>query len=266
MILFFAGAENKNFFNLIVSNGVKNVLFSYFYIQKKTDLETLKKEHDINVFMDSGGFSARTSGKEVSVEAYKRYLERNKDYLFTAANLDVNDLETQLENQKILEEVYPVLPVYHLAEYMEKKRDLLVEYCDKYKYVALGGMIGTYASKENVKKFLTYCFSIGLKKGTKFHGFGITSVPLLKEFPFYSCDSTAWLSGGKFGTMKKWNSQKYDFLPQTHYGERDKMLELNIDVKAIDDYNLRLLQNIREYQKMEKDITKLWEIRGIKWL
>lgn len=262
MKLFFAGADNKSFINLLFKENVVNILMSFFSCQKSLNLKDIT-EKGINIFMDSGGFSARTAGKYVDVERYKDFLRINKDYIITAANLDVNDLEIQLENQKILEKVYPVLPVYHLSEYLSKDKDILFKYLDKHNYIALGGMIGSDAKEYNIKNFLNFCFKNG--KGVKYHGFGVTSPERLKEYPFYSVDSTTWLSGARFGTMHVWNSQKMILETTIHYSDNERIIGNNIKIEVLEHYYPRLIHNIKESLKMEKDITRLWEYRGIKF-
>ena len=33
----------------------------------------------------------------------------------------------------------------------------------------------------------------------KVHGFGITSIPLMERYPWYSCDSSSWIQATSFG-------------------------------------------------------------------
>lgn len=266
MKLFFAGADNQRFANIAQENGAENFLCSFFYSKDSTVIRNLKEiNKDCCIFLDSGGYSARKNGVDIDVDNYKSFLERYKEYLFTAANLDVNSLDIQLENQKILEEVFPVLPVYHYKEYAEGNRKLFEDYCDKYPYVAIGGVAGVGVPKEAEVNFFNFVFKVSVPKKVKLHGFGITKITSLKQYPWYSCDSTSWLSGGMFGTMKVWDSQKFEFFSDIHYKEKEGMLEHNIDIEATEDYCKRLAHNVKEFVKMEKDITRLWESRGIQY-
>jgi len=262
MKLYFAGADGTMFIKLLLEMKVKNILTSFFFLNKNFNFKEIK-EKGIDIFVDSGGFSARTAGKHVDIQGYKDFLKTHKDNIVTAANLDVNDLAIQLENQKILEEVYPILPVYHLSEYLSENRNILFEYLDKYKYIALGGMIGSDAKEYNIKNFLNFCFKNG--KGIKYHGFGITSPDRLKEYPFYSVDSTTWLSGARFGIMHIWDSEKMIFKTNIHYSDNEKVIKNNINIDTLKDTYIRLRHNVVELLKMEKDITRLWEYRGIKF-
>jgi len=262
MKLFFAGAEKGTFQDLLFEEKVRNILLS-FYWNKNADLKETK-ERGFNIFLDSGGYTARKQGTYIDVERYGEFLKRNKDYIFTAANLDVMDTGKALENQMYLEKIYPVLPVYHYSEYVEKKKQLLKDFCEGYEFVAVGGIAGMNPDKRLLKNFLNYCFRMFIKYKTKVHGFGITSLEMLKEYPFYTVDSTAWLVGGKFGTILKWDNH-YKMKTTIHYADKEKMIENRIPVKLIDDYKERLKHNIREMLKMEEAVTKLWEVRGIKY-
>jgi len=260
--IFFAGAEKGAFQDILYEQKVKDILLS-FYWNKDKDLKK-EKGRGFSIFLDSGGYTARKQGIDIDVKEYGRFLQDNKDYIFTAANLDVMEIEKALENQKYLEQIYPVLPVYHYSEYAEKRNDLLEEFCKKYDYIAVGGIAGMGLGKRIVKNFLNYCFRRFVKYKKKVHGFGITSLDLLKEYPFYTVDSTAWLVGGKFGTILKWNPE-FKMKTTIHYSHKEKMLKDNIPVKLIDRYQDRLVYNIKELLKMEEQITKLWRIRGINY-
>ena len=256
MILFFAGSES--FRKELKEAGAKNVLTSFYY--QKKGLKELKNDFE-NIFIDSGGFTARKNNIEINLKEYGDFLKENKDYIFTAANLDVNNLETQLENQKYLEQIYPILPVYHYAEYSQKRYDLFENYCKNYKYVAVGGVAGQNLSKNRMINYLNFCFKTSLKYKTKIHGFGMASLELLKNYPFYSTDSTTWIQPGRFGTCILYNGLE---TKRFHY--KDKKLYTGSKMIGGNDYYFRLIQCVKEYLKIEKDITKLWEKRGIKWL
>ena len=84
--------------------------------------------------------------------------------------------------------------------------------------MALGGMAGGTISVNAMTNKLDTIFSDyvcdkdGMPK-IKIHGFGITSLPLLLRYPWYSVDSTSWVLTGRFGAIfvpKKTNG-KYDY-------------------------------------------------------
>ena len=265
MKFFFAATEAELFQDIIFKEGGRNILLSYYWLKDKdiSRIKLNKKIKECNIFIDSGGFSARKSGVDVDIYRYRDFLKENREYIDYAANLDVNSLEISLENQKILEEEFPVLPVYHIQEYISKDKEILEKYCKKYKHIALGGIAGNSFNKKLLTNFLNYCFKIVMKYKIKVHGFGINSPKIVMNYPFYSVDSTVWLKGGQFGTIIKWKDYKLE--SSIHTSNSDKYIKHNFSIKLIEDYKERLAHNVSEILKMEKDITKLWEKRGIKY-
>jgi len=262
MKFYFVCSKRDIFFDILSEEKVKKLLFSFYWIRGDIDLEKMKQE-GIDIFIDSGGYSARKQGKNIDVKKYGKFLERNKEFITTAANLDVMKLEEAQENQKYLETVFPILPVYHVKEYLEGKKSLFEEWCQKYPYLAVGGIAGVSLSDVELKNFLNFCFRTALKYKTKIHGFGINSPDLVLRYPFYSVDSTVWLKGGQFGTVIKW--ENYKLKSSIHCSDEERYKEFRLPVKLTESYKNRLHFNIKEILKMEQDITKLWKSRGIVW-
>jgi len=261
MILFFAGADNSKFIDILEKCNVKNILISFYWTKNS---ENLKKIADrFNVFVDSGGYTARKMGVNIDVKRYGEFLKKNKDRIFMAANLDVYDLNIALENQKYLQQFYPIIPVFHYSEYANKRQDLLDEFCKNNQYIAVGGIAGMNIDTKSVINFLNFCFRTTIKYKTKVHGFGITALKYLVEYPFYSVDSTSWLTGGQYGQLLKWDSKNFDMETSIHYSDKDSFLKHNFNINLIESYKGRLIHNVGELLKCEKEITRLWEERGI---
>lgn len=156
----------------------------------------------IDLFLDSGAFSAKTQGIEINLDEYITFVKEHLVYLSVYANLDViGDAEATLQNQKRMESAgLKPLPCFHYGEPIR----YLQHYIDNYEYIALGGMVsGTSASLMPWLDdlFATYiCGSNGLPK-VKVHGFGLTSLRLMKRYPWYSVDSTSWVVTGRMGSV-----------------------------------------------------------------
>ena len=76
---FFAGSEAGKFRDILLECKAKNVLMSFYWIKKGSDLEELSKDFDI--FLDSGGYSARKQGVDIDVEKYGEFLKDYGKYL-----------------------------------------------------------------------------------------------------------------------------------------------------------------------------------------
>lgn len=180
-----------------------NVPFAFKLIKRRMT----KK---IELFLDSGAYSAWTQGAPIDIQEYISFIKENIDVISVYANLDVigiggkqpNMLTAQrtLENQKIMEDagLHPV-PCFHFGE----PYSFLEYYVKNYDYLALG-----VAGNSGVKliPWLNECFSKyicdeqGMPK-IKIHGFAVTSLKLLVTYPWYSVDSTSWVITGRMGSI-----------------------------------------------------------------
>lgn len=211
MLLFYAGAESMT--RILRENKAENVLATFYYLRHKSDKKTEELLSTFpRVFLDSGAFSFREhmrkeglNTKEINHELelylkeYKEYLEAYGRRYFVCAELDVGNMYEKTRNrEKLLDLGLPnLLPVIH-------KRDTraYIEYlCKKYPYVAFGSVPN--ASFNFLCRYLAARFRIAAKYGTKVHGFALTQIEIIRRFPFYSADSTTWLSGSKHG-MSFW--------------------------------------------------------------
>lgn len=253
MKYYFAGGEGFN----LEQYGVKNVLTSFYYIEKKEPQFLVNNPHNMDIFLDCGAYSAWTHGETIDVHAYAQFLLKYKQYINVYPNLDVKgSIEETLKNQKILEDygLNPI-PVFHVNT---RRWDILEKYIDKYPYIALGAIAGEGGSSAVLDSDFNNIFARAKRNPlTKFHGFGVSSLPLLKKYPFYSSDSTSWLAGGRFGALYA------DFsLTKEALGKHAQQEKIS---KALN-YREMMRRNVRAFLKMEKDLTLYWKMRGIEFI
>ncbi len=261
MIMYFSGFGPGHFYDKAKELDIKHYLYSFYNFQKKELKERYSSEYKI--FIDSGGYSARVKGIKIDIMAYINFLNKNADYIEVAANLDTNDIEETLKNQKLLMDRVKgvtILPIYHVSDYINPKyKGLLDEFIKKYEYIGVGGIAGVSLSEKQRTNFLNYVFS-KTKGKIKVHGFGITSIRLVQKFPFYSVDSTSWQAGMRYGNA---------FSPQGAQFSYKNMKQVVInDVPAkllTASYLDRVSYDLIYWSNFEKKITKLWEIRGVFW-
>ena len=196
VILYFAGNLNQIQRNVRDEVGMKNFLISFYNTNNLDDYP-----EDINIFMDSGGFTFRIRGSSKNIQEYLKeyinFLKENEKRITCYANLDTKSVEESRVNQKKMEaEGLLPIPVYHFSEFNSiKYREWIKDLCSSYKYVALGGTAGNKLNRKQLYSYFSYCFNIAEEHKTKIHGFGITATHLMKSFPFYSVDSSSWLMG-----------------------------------------------------------------------
>lgn len=207
----------------LIDFGIREILVSYHYIRKslkfyeETVLPFISKENGI--FMtDSGAFSFMAAGitEEMYTEEYwKPYLEeyvawlrKHKKYIFVAANLDIDVIVGKDVVRKWNREYFEPLEkeglrivyVAHQDDWDANGTKHFTEYCRRYKYVGVNQSLKKHASK---------FYTIASKHNSIIHGFAWTELPLLKRFPFFSVDSTSWLSGVRYGTTFRYDGKNF---------------------------------------------------------
>jgi hypothetical protein len=209
MRLHLAGMEKKE--DIIKDLPCKFVLISFLYAQEN-NLDWLDQ---YEVLCDSGAASIMSAydvehtaikqkGSELVkkkvgdldlfFEKYKKFIERNLHRFTAFVELDLQPIvgvEKVLEWRRQLTEIVGnerLVVVYHGAADEDFE-----QICRDYRYIGFGG--GVAARTEQ----FTRLFQIAEKHKTKVHGFALTQGELMRRYPFYSVDSTSWMSGSRYG-------------------------------------------------------------------
>lgn len=182
------------------------------------------------VFADSGGFSAASVGASIDLDDYAAWLDANREWIDVACTLDVvGDAPATLANTRRLEEHgHRVLPVFHVGEPWEFMED----YCAHYSYVGVGGMVPWSMQPAKVLRWLIRCFEIAAAHGTVIHGLGQTNIKTLAALPFYSVDSSSWVSAERYGECQFWDEQRAKLLALHGIRDRVEILERGELVRA----------------------------------
>ncbi len=194
-----------------VVHGLPHILESYHYVGKQRYVDDMRRE-GAKIFLDSGAFSAWTLGVNLSAYEYCEYIKRNLDIIrvedgaLMASVLDSiggnpKSAEGTYRNQLEMEArgVRP-LPCFHKGE----PEAALEYYVQNYDYITLGGMVGTSAAQLEVwldRIWGNYLVDGAGRPRCKVHGFGMTSIPLMERYPWYSCDSSSWIQAAAFGSI-----------------------------------------------------------------
>lgn len=219
MKLYLAGLQTSNFHlhgtvyprlddcEKEMRRGVQWYLESYHYIHKPSLVARIKREEN-KIFLDSGAFSAMTQGIKIDIGRYCDYILRNADMIEhidgqpLASVLDaIGDADGTWRNQMEMERrgVRP-LPCYHYGEPVE----VLEHYVANYPYITIGGMVPI--STQQLKLWLDRLWARHLthpdgSPKVKVHGFGLTSLPLMMRYPWYSVDSSTWVQWAANGMI-----------------------------------------------------------------
>lgn len=182
-------------------DSVENFLESYHYIHKESAVAKIRRD-GVKVFLDSGAFSAYTQGVTIDIGRYCDYIHRNADIIECASVLDaIGDYKGTWRNQADMERrgVKP-LPCFHFGEPTE----VLDYYVANYDYITIGGMVPISTPQLRIWLDRLWAEHLTHVDGTpklKVHGFGLTSLPLMFRYPWYSVDSSTWVQWAANGMI-----------------------------------------------------------------
>jgi hypothetical protein len=179
-----------------------NLLWSYAYARKANLIRVLTDDfavREASFFADSGAHSARTLGITIEVDDYAAWLHKWHGCFTVYANLDVIfGPAATWTNQRRLEDDHGLhpMPVFHTGEPFS----VLDRYLEAgYTYIALGKLLGNPWNR--LAPWIDKAFKMAEGKAV-FHGFGLTAWQAIREFPFFSVDSSSWGSPYRFGTVR----------------------------------------------------------------
>ena len=173
----------------------------------------MKKKPPVDLLFDSGAYSAWNRKEEpLELKGYIKYVKDHQHLLGTYVNMDVIPAERTLlcieaaaeagyTNLKRMKKAgLEPLPVFHINENFSWLQCMID---DGETYIGLGGMAKVKQAER--RKWLDAVFSMLTdaegRPLIKLHGFGITQTELLKRYPWYSVDSTAWTLAGGYGII-----------------------------------------------------------------
>ena len=184
---------------------IPHILESYHYVGRQQYVDNMRM-NGAQVFLDSGAFSAHTLGVTIDLPTYCDYIKRNIDILrkedgvVMASVLDgIGDPLQTYRNQLAMEQLgAKPLPCFHFGE----DPRYLDWYVKNYDYITIGGMVGR--SSVALAQWLDRMWENHLIDGSgrpllKVHAFGITAIPIMQRYPWYSVDSSSWIQSAAFG-------------------------------------------------------------------
>lgn len=190
-----------------ITDGLPHILESYHYIGSQRIVDQMR-EDGAKVFLDSGAFSAFTLGVEIDLPTYCEYIKRNRDLwrvedgAMMCSVLDgIGDPLKTYQNQLAMEQLgAPPLPCFHFGE----DERYLEHYVKNYEYITIGGMVGKPSAQ--LARWLDriwekYMVDHTGKPRLKVHAFGITAIPIMERYPWYSVDSSSWIQSAAFGSI-----------------------------------------------------------------
>jgi len=223
MKIFWAGAPTKVDDYLIKNHGNRLVTFAYPNDIKNYLDRVIKIESNIdqNIIIDCGAFSIWNKGGHIDLQNYIDFLvQLRKKYscYFNSmrfVTLDVipgakNKVPTNEQRKdaakKGLENLYVMLKTFKYDElihvyHMYENPDYIDTILENIDYIGISP--ANDVSSKTKRNWLIQVFDY--LPIVKTHGFAVTALNLMKEFPWYSVDSTSFkLSAGMGSIMTRW--------------------------------------------------------------
>jgi len=180
-------------------------------------MPTPPSTNHVDLVLDSGAYSAWKKQEDLPIDAYIAFIKKHEGCFSHVVNLDVipgewGTVPTPAEvdacatrgykNLNILKrrEGFDVMPVFHQGEDF-KWLNLLIS--EGYEYIGISPSNDRTTKQKQVwldKVFRLLCGTKGYPI-VKTHGFGMTALPLMHRYPWFSVDSVTWLLIGGYGGM-----------------------------------------------------------------
>lgn len=170
------------------------ILASYHYFKNKVDIIKKYRQLNYDIIIDSGAFSAANTGANINIDDYCLFIKES--LVVNYAGLDViGDAKATKENTEYMTLKYGLnpIPTFHMGSKIEDLQELV----NNYNYIALGGLVFSAGIESHLDA--VWRFILKTKRNLKVHGFGLTTVELMKRYPWYSVDSSSFKSCKRFG-------------------------------------------------------------------
>lgn len=204
-LVFLAGCENEHHRSQLYDAGIRDILVSYYYLRKKNDASIIKQlERFENVLLDSGGYTYIQQGKKGKAptddevkyytEDYMKYCEKMHEHFNFVFEMDFTWQIGKEYRDAVLHEMHDngihMVPIIHAS----LSGDLEGNNFFEYPLVALAGDItgGTAGPHAPIIRKL-------MDKGILIHGLAATDEASVNRVPYFSVDSSSWISGAQWG-------------------------------------------------------------------
>lgn len=261
--LIFGGAAVGSNRKMLIENGVSYLGLSYSGLRKRglpTKKTWLASEHfpdGVLIFLESGSSSIDKEAKskdeiEAYAAEYQQFVVNNIDRIsgFTELDSQVMGLEWVEQQRKFYEGDEKMWPVFHEAHGL----GILADLAKAHKNVAI-----PHATVEKLTNLASVTRSYQRLFGTKFHGLGIAKPDNLRQIPFETASTLAWLSPMKRRETIVWDGSRIVRYPKKMKAQARPRYKAVVDSMGLDfqafmqDTNYESTKvAIRSYLELEK--------------
>ena len=218
-----------------------NILCSFEYLSA---MGAFKPRDCKNFIADSGAFTAMNAGKKIDNDYIDRYIqwivEQDIEHFIEMDLDEVIGYDKTLQIRHYIEQQTGkcVIPCWHL----ERGADGWRRMCDEYDYVAISLSRMTKTSKwlvyhnfEPLKFFLAEA----RKRNARVHALGCNDLALLKQYHFYSADSSTHTTGSRYGRVMVFRDGKIQNI--------NKQRQKRINYDKADKQNIQTMIEVMRY-------------------
>jgi hypothetical protein len=208
--IFFAGAEAVVSLKYNLDLQVRHWLATYIGMTPRV-IDWFYNHPDMELFLDSGAFSAWSIGETIDLDQYIAFCLRHRRLFSVIASLDViGNAEASMRNYDTMVKagLDDVLPAWHYGE-----PDSVMEYyCKKTDYVAIGGIVALATKPALRAAVISKAKAIADRYKCRVHIYGMTHIQLLMRFrDVYSVDSTSWKAGMKYARALSLSGHDHEY-------------------------------------------------------
>lgn len=265
---------SKHHYPTIMDDQVKNdVLVSYWYSRmddgKFRFLLGLCKRAGRNCVLDSGVYTARKKGVNISIGDYLTYCVRFKNDVQYFFNLDLGPHDQQIQHFKML--VGAGVPTIGIVSNL-MSFETIQRFVDIYPYIGISySVMGQTSGSGDYTQYLERLFEYLYKTNqqhVKTHALGLTKPNVMQRFPFFSVDSSTWINPARYGAVYVFKNGKLATIPAVNKEAGVRKFGVTAMMQREEkspDIGHRYVYCAREFSKMQDWITNLWNHRGVTW-
>lgn len=244
MKIFLAGLDSLPFKRAIDLIDYKYGLFSYFHISKNKETMDEIANSPMELICDSGLFTlmfGAGKGGTYDLDFMRDYTKRYIEWCKTVRAPNITFVESDVHKLLGMEAVFELrkyfedsglnhMYVWHREEGLEG----LYALANKYDYIALSVPELRILFKAHDWRYQEGVFDLlakikaNVKKMPKIHLLGNTVIETMSTELAYSCDSTSWLSGGRYGRCIVLHNERLQSIARTDPKYQRQVEKMNL--------------------------------------